>query len=925
MLLGGLSVVQAQDEFSRQAVGMMQVEDVSQSVMRRARESVTGPNGIGKDGPLSSVGLELSILYHQHRTAGSAGVRTIRNASRPRVKSTDDDRRRGAGRIHSPISADGRFVTVEAVATENPSRLLSDLQNLGLKGGAMAGNLVSGRLPVSSIDEAASLSSLRGAMPAYARSYAGSVGSEADTAHATDQVREQAGLNGNGQKICALSDSYNQNSSALTSAADDIESGDLPGEANPEGRTTPVDVLDDSRSESDEGRAMLQLIHDIAPGAALGFHTAFGGQAVFASGIRDLADANCTLIVDDIRYNTEPFYQDGPVSNAVDDVVNNDGVPYFSSAGNDGQNSYEAPFRNSGDSGIINSSSVLHDFDSSDNTTDTRQAITIQADGSFRIFAFQWTDPSAQVEGSTGPDTDIDIALVDDADNIEVESSSDNFANGVPVESLEYTNDTGSAVTLNLVIEKAAGPDPDEIKYVYSGADFSVDEYDTLGPTIYGHPMAEGAMAVAAAPFFNTERYNSSPVADPAVLESFSSKGGIPILFNQTGTRLVTPQEREKPEVTGTDGIDNTFFGQDLPTDFPNASNVDPDPHPNFFGTSAAAPNVAAIGALILQARPGLSPTEVYTRLEENSEDVTARQTRDNELESVSVGQDPWSGYGFVQALQAVPQPVVSNLQATASEVSSGAVELTWSVSDGSDVQEYEVQRKYFNDDFETVATPDGPPVTIDSLGLGVFTFRVQWKRSDGTQGTSASIADTLDLQGLESEVVAEDEKGRRSVSFSWDVPLGTEDFAFRLERQSGDSGPFTVVGTTDQMSFTAERQVPGKYNYRVVSVDNRSNSITSAPIAREIDFEDAAFAIGPYPNPVQGEASLDLTAQSTQPVTIEVYNALGKRVYRNERQLQERTPVTLSVDASRWSSGMYFLRVRGEEFTETRKMIVVR
>jgi hypothetical protein len=740
-------------------------------------------------------------------------------------------------------------------------------------------------------------------------------------------VRQERGLNGSGQKICALSDTYNQNATARTSASEDIKSGDLPGEENPAGRTTPVDVLQDGGSNgSDEGRAMLQLIHDIAPGAALGYHTAFGGLAVFASGIRELADpskGNCDVIVDDIRYNTEPFYQDGPISNAVDDVVTNDGVPYFSSAGNDGQNSYEAPFRNSGESGVINESSVAHDFDPSDSNTDTRQEITIQPDGTFEIFSFQWTDPSFQVEGSAGPDTDIDIALVDGNDNVEVESSSDNIANGVPVESLEYTNDTDSAVTLNLVIEKAAGPDPDEIKYVYSGTDFSVDEYDTLGPTIYGHPMAEGAMAVAAAPFYNTERYN--PNSDPAALEPFSSKGGIRIRFDQNGSPFINgPKERKKPEVTGADRIDNTFFGRDIPDDF--FDGVDADPHPNFAGTSAAAPNVAAIAALILQARPGLSPTDVYTRLENNSEDVTLRQTRTGDFEPVSAGRDPWSGHGFVQAPQAVPKPVIANLQTTPSTPSSGGVELTWSVGDDSNIESYEVERRYFNEAFETVATPDGPPVTLDSLGLGVYTFRVQWERSDGTQGTSTSVADTLGLRDLDREIVAEDEKGRRTVSFSWTAPPGTgSDFTYRLERQSGDSGPFVRMGTTDGTSIQAERQVPGRYNYRVVSVDGQGNAITSSPISLEIDFQDEAFAIGPYPNPTRGEASIDLTVQTEQQVSIEVYNTLGKRVYRDERQLQARTPATLSVDGGRWSSGLYFLRIQGEEFTETRKMILAR
>ena len=651
---------------SLQSIGLLNVERADPAALRAARAGMAGPDDTGKDGPLSAVGMELAVLYHQQQVGGAESVQALRGGARQRPKTRGGDPQSRApaqspssmGRTLSPVSSDGRSVTVDAVASGDPSRLLDDLRALGLEGESSAGNVVSGRLPIAAIEEAAALPSLRGMMPAYARTTAGSVGSEADTAHAATAARRNTGTDGSGQKVCALSDSYDT-ADAATSAADDVQSGDLPGQNNPEGRTTPVDVLQeydgtdpDDPEPTDEGRAMLQLIHDIAPEAALGFHTAFGGLGVFASGIRELADAGCTVIVDDVRYSTEPFYQDGLVANAIDDVVSNDGVAYFSSAGNDGQNSYEAPFRDSGEPGVIDPSSVRHDFDDSALSTDTRQEVTIQSGGTFQVFSFQWTDPSAVVEGSDGPDTDLDIALVDEAGTVVAQSASDNLSTGVPAETMEYTNDGSTAETLHLVIEKATGPDPDEIKYVYSGSGYAIEEYDTLGPTVYGHPMAEGAMAVAAAPFFNTAAYN--PNADPATLEAFSSKGGLQIRFDQSGDRLSTPQDREKPDVTGTDGVDNTFFGSDIGDSF--FDGVDADPHPNFFGTSAAAPNIAAIGALIRQARPGLTPSEVYSRLEDTAADVTSRASRDGGFVSVASGPDPWSGHGFVQAEQAVPE-----------------------------------------------------------------------------------------------------------------------------------------------------------------------------------------------------------------------------------------------------------------------------
>jgi len=924
--------VSAQDSLPSGSVGMVPTGELSEEVKGAAQSAVRGAPGQKAGGTMGPVGLELSLMYFQHQRNGAAGVRALRDAAAraPAAKRQEDNDRRPRSSVHFPVSADGEFVTVEAVATEAPARLLGDLRRLGLEDGAAAGNLVSGRMPIEALREAAQLSSLRGMQPSYMRTHAGAVESEADTAHSVVPVREERGIDGSGQKICALSDSYDNDGAAATTAADDIASGDLPGEGNPQGNTTPVDVLDDDVTEaSDEGRAMFQLIHDIAPGAELGFHTAFKGVGNFAEGVRELADAGCTVIVDDVGSSVEPFYQDGPISNAVDDVVENDGVPYFSSAGNDGQNSYEAPFRNSGESGIINSSSVRHDFDPS-SSTDTRQAITIPAGETFTIFSFQWTDPSAIVEGSAGADTDIDIALVNAADSIVAQSTGDNIATGVPVEGLEYTNETGSEQTLDLVVEKAAGPDPDEIKYIYFGGNFQIEEYETLGPTIYGHPMAEQAMAVAAAPFYNTAAYNEN--ADPATLESFSSKGGIQILFDQSGTRLADPIDRQKPEVTGTDGIDNTFFGFDLPDDFFNG--VDADPHPNFFGTSAAAPNVAAIAALIREVRPSLPPTDVYDRLQSTAADVTDRQNRNGDFVSIAQGVDPWSGFGFVQAPEAVPERDVFDLRLTLNDSQADTYELSWRERSEVTVDDYEIERRYFDGPFESVSADvlrdgDQRRVDVGPLGLGVFTFRIQWTRSDGETRQRTTPPDTLGFGSVSTDLQAPENvsnpEGRRTTALSWTVPPGTDGFSYDVERKRGDDGPFEVLGTTQERRFDARLQTPGRYSYRVTARDGQGNSITSPAQSVEIDFDGAAVAIGPYPNPVREEATLDLTVQDQQTVTVEVFNTIGERIYRDRRALSARTATPIRLDVGRFSSGVYFLRVQGDGFSTDRRMVVVK
>ena len=70
------------------------------------------------------------------------------------------------------------------------------------------------------------------------------------------------------------------------------------------------------------------------PGASISFATAFTGELGFAANIRALAAAGAKVIVDDVAYFEEPFFQDGPIAVAIDDVAAA-GVAYFSAAGND--------------------------------------------------------------------------------------------------------------------------------------------------------------------------------------------------------------------------------------------------------------------------------------------------------------------------------------------------------------------------------------------------------------------------------------------------------------------------------------------------------------------------------------------------------------------------------------------------------------
>jgi len=231
----------------------------------------------------------------------------------------------------APIA--GRSVVIDTAASGDPEALAADLRALGADKVTVFGRMVSARVPITAIPGLKNLSSLQLARPAYAATQIGDVTSQADAATRADIGRTAFGVDGTGVMVGTLSDSYN----CLGGAAAGVASGDLPA------GVTVLDELNPCTNAIDEGRGMMEIIHDVAPGARQAFHTAFEGQTSFAQGIIDLANAGAKVINDDIIYFAEPFFQDGIVAQAVN-TVKGMGVSYFSSAGNYDRRAYESPF-----------------------------------------------------------------------------------------------------------------------------------------------------------------------------------------------------------------------------------------------------------------------------------------------------------------------------------------------------------------------------------------------------------------------------------------------------------------------------------------------------------------------------------------------------------------------------------------------------
>lgn len=600
----------------------------------RSVKAQTGDVPVKTTGPVDSLLLRLQTEYKSPSSSEQGADENILDS--------------GFLQIH-----DGHVV-IDAVASGNADKLLDDLKGMGMKNGSVYGAYVSGLFPISAIGDLDALNTLKIVRPSCVKSSAGLTTSQGVQSMRADDV-QALGITGKNVWVGVISDTFdNSNLPLKTDAATDIANGDLPKN---------VLILDDSFGPgTDEGRAMMQIIYDVAPGTGLSFHTASGGFADFALGIEELAGCptgsapGCVpspnpahVIVDDVIYFVEAMFQDDIIAQAVDNVYKS-GRTYFSSAGNQARQSYESTYRSSGIPGI--SGGIRHNFATEHGVIDDLQTIEVPI-GTIVTFSFQWSEPFFSICGSSccpdGSRSDMDILFYDMAGNWlrsrSLGGTSDNIGRDAVeifrvfnIGDIDADGDGNPDTQFQIGLELLAGREPKFMKYVYFG-DMTISEYDTSSGSIYGHAFAMGAEAVGAAYYRESPPFESPPLIGP-----FSSAGPAEPkikFFDAQTCELEWIPRRKKPEIVAPDGVDTTFF----------SPGFDPDNtgFPNFFGTSAAAPHAAGVAALIKEAYPYFHPKTVYWLLEQTAIDMDDPDTPDFDK-----GFDAISGYGLIDGAAAI-------------------------------------------------------------------------------------------------------------------------------------------------------------------------------------------------------------------------------------------------------------------------------
>ncbi|MBK8552309.1 MAG: T9SS type A sorting domain-containing protein [Ignavibacteria bacterium] len=225
------------------------------------------------------------------------------------------------------------------------------------------------------------------------------------------------------------------------------------------------------------------------------------------------------------------------------------------------------------------------------------------------------------------------------------------------------------------------------------------------------------------------------------------------------------------------------------------------------------------------------------------------------------------------------------------------------------------VTKIYRNDNTITNTTPS-IPLNLTSGQPGNNSINLKWNKSTDAQTMQKGLTYNLSIST---------------------TPGGVEIFSPMSDLNTGYRKISALGNTDEDTSWTISNLPEGKYYWSVQAIDNSfagSNfspeqtfniTITSEGNLSSSEFPNEFELKQNYPNPFNPVTNLEFGISDLGFVSLKVYDLLGKEVATLVNEKLSPGNYKVEFDGSGLTSGVYFYRLNAGDFTDTKRMMLIK
>lgn len=173
-----------------------------------------------------------------------------------------------------------------------------------------------------------------------------------------------------------------------------------------------------------------------------------------------------------------------------------------------------------------------------------------------------------------------------------------------------------------------------------------------------------------------------------------------------------------------------------------------------------------------------------------------------------------------------------------------------------------------------------------------------------------------------------------RSVNLNWSTSSEINNSGYDIER-TFNSDNWSKIGfvngngnsnSPNDYTFTDKDLTPGNYKYRLKQIDYNGNFAYH-------DLENEIYIGNPdkfdlsqnYPNPFNPKTIIKYEIGITNDVFLKVYDVLGNEIATLVNEKKDAGYYTVEFDGSNFASGFYYYKLTAGNFSDTKKMILLK